>query len=91
LQDGLSEIPIEQRGDREVRYIKGKSEHGTTEVLVTPPDSPVANYAFDVTPARLVSALITDKGICKANERSISKLYAGEMTVSQSFNHQKIK
>jgi methylthioribose-1-phosphate isomerase len=81
LRDGLAEIPIEQRGDREVQYIKGQNEDGFTEVLLTPPGSPVANYAFDVTPARLVSALITDKGICKANERAISRLYAAEMTV----------
>ncbi len=82
LRNGLSEIPIEQRDDREVRYIKGKSEHGPTEVLLTPPNSPVANYAFDVTPARLVSALITDKGICKASEGAITQLFSEEMTVS---------
>ncbi|KAA3626619.1 MAG: S-methyl-5-thioribose-1-phosphate isomerase [Bacteroidetes bacterium] len=81
LQDGLKEIPIEQRSDHEVKYIYGKNEHGTSEVLLTPAGSPVANYAFDVTPARLVSALITDRGICKANERSIVQMFSPEMAV----------
>lgn len=81
LRDGLAEIPIEERSGHEVKYIYGKNAQGPTEVLLTPEESPVANFAFDVTPARLVSALITDKGICKANERSISKLFNLEMAV----------
>lgn len=81
LSDGLREIPIEQRSDREVKYIYGVNEHGPHEVLLTPSDSPVANYAFDVTPARLVSALITDRGICQSNEKSISRLFDPQLVI----------
>ena len=75
LRDGIREIPIEQRSDHEVRYIAGLHEGSRKEVLLTPADSPAANYAFDVTPARLVTGLITERGICEANERSIADLY----------------
>ena len=45
------------------------------DVQITPPDSPVGNYGFDVTPARLVTGLITERGICAANEESVLALY----------------
>jgi methylthioribose-1-phosphate isomerase len=75
LTDGLTQIPIEQRGDREVKYMQGLWNDQLIEVLLTPQDSPAANYAFDVTPARLVSGLITEKGICQADEQSIAALF----------------
>ena len=75
LRDGIKEIPIEQRSDHEVKYIAGQHEGTRKEVLLTPPDSPAANYAFDVTPARLVTGLITERGVAEANERSIFNLY----------------
>lgn len=75
LEDGLKDIPIEQRSDHEVKYIYGLNDSGPQEVLLTPDKSPAANYAFDVTPARLVSALITERGICKPNERAITKMF----------------
>jgi len=75
VSDGIKEIPIEIRDDHEVRYIQGLHGDVITEVLLTPQESPAANYAFDVTPARLVTGLITEKGICEANEASISKLF----------------
>ncbi len=75
MKDGLKEIPIEQRSDKEVKYINGLNGKGVQQVLLTPKDSPAANYAFDVTPARLVSALITEKGICQPNEKSITKMF----------------
>ncbi|MCB0650842.1 MAG: S-methyl-5-thioribose-1-phosphate isomerase [Saprospiraceae bacterium] len=81
LSDGLREIPIEQRSGREVKYIYGVNEQGAQEVLLTPSDSPVANYAFDVTPARLVSALITDRGICQSNEKSIARLFDPQLVI----------
>jgi len=68
ISDGLTEIPIEERNCDEVRFMEGKG--GKTQVV--PNGSPVANYGFDVTPARLVTGLITEKGICGANEREIS-------------------
>ena len=75
IRDGVKEIPIEQRGADEVKSIKGLDEGQIREVLLTPANSPAANYAFDVTPARLVTGLITERGVCEANESSILKLF----------------
>lgn len=76
MRNGM-DIPIEQRGNEEVKYIQGLNEQtGKIEkVLLTPKNSPAANYAFDVTPARLITGLITERGICQANEESILKLF----------------
>lgn len=77
LRDGIKEIPIEERDPDEVRHVQGyDSENGTIkEVLVPPEQSPAANYAFDVTPARLVTGFITERGICKATEADIRSLF----------------
>ena len=75
IRDGCTEIPIEQRNENEVRYIQGLYEGKIIEVLLTPQESPAANYAFDVTPSRLVTGLITERGICDANEQSILQLF----------------
>jgi methylthioribose-1-phosphate isomerase len=75
ITDGLNQIPIEERSPDEVSYMEGK--HGTVieKVRIMPEDTPVANYGFDVTPARLVTGLITEKGICKADPVRIKKLF----------------
>jgi methylthioribose-1-phosphate isomerase len=76
IQDGLREIPIEQRDGREVAEVVGKDPEGRiTSVQVTPDGSPVANYAFDVTPAELVSGLITERGVCPASLEGLLSLY----------------
>ena len=75
IRDGVNEIPIEQRDDEEVRFAEGLCEGQIKSVLLAPGTSPAANYAFDVTPARLVTGLITERGICDANEGSIRKLF----------------
>jgi len=75
IRDGVAGIPIEQRGNEEVKYARGWSGNQFKEVLLTPEKSPAANYAFDVTPARLVTGLITERGICEANESSILKMF----------------
>jgi methylthioribose-1-phosphate isomerase len=74
-RDGVAEIPIEQRDGTEVKYISGWEEGSRKTVLLTPEDSPAANYAFDVTPARLVTGLITERGICDASEEGVLGLY----------------
>ena len=75
-RDGLSDIPIEQRDPREVRFIEGLGPDGrVVEVELTPPTSPAANIAFDVTPARLVTGLITDRGVCEASLDGLLELY----------------
>ncbi len=75
MRDGLAEIPIEERGADEVKHADGWVNGEHVEVRVTPEGSPAANYGFDVTPRRLVSGLITERGICAANEQSILALF----------------
>src|SRR5258706_3255521 len=75
IHDGIRDIPIEERSPDEVKYVYGLFENEVKKVLVTPFDSPAANYAFDVTPARLISGLITERGICRAREEDILQLY----------------
>ncbi|MDQ6860267.1 MAG: S-methyl-5-thioribose-1-phosphate isomerase [Verrucomicrobiota bacterium] len=74
LRDGAA-IPIEERGADEVKRADGMTNGEHREVLIAPEASPAANYGFDVTPARLVTGLITERGICEANETSILGLF----------------
>ncbi|MEL7020857.1 MAG: S-methyl-5-thioribose-1-phosphate isomerase, partial [Bacteroidota bacterium] len=77
LLDGRKEIPIETRSASEVKYIQGRNEQGQlTKVLLTPTDSPALNYGFDVTPAHLVTGLITERGVCAAAESAIEEMFA---------------
>ncbi len=76
LHDGVKEIPIEERDPDEVRYIQGKTEDGRiSRVLLTPEQAGARNFAFDVTPARLISGLITERGICAASEKAVLELF----------------
>jgi methylthioribose-1-phosphate isomerase len=76
LSDGVREIPIEQRGPEEVSHIAGKTSDGRIEtVQLTPDGSPVANYAFDVTPARLVTGLITERGVLQASREGLAAAF----------------
>jgi methylthioribose-1-phosphate isomerase len=77
IRDGLKEIPIEQRNQNEVRYVVGKSKLSgqLDEVLICPETTQASNYGFDVTPARLVSALITERGVCEASEAGLLGLF----------------
>ena len=75
MRDGVKEVPIEQRDATEVRTIQGLHDGEIKQVLLTPQESPAANYAFDITPARLVTGLITERGICEASEEGILGLY----------------
>jgi methylthioribose-1-phosphate isomerase len=76
IRDGLAEIPIETRAAGEVTRITGLAENGClVEVSLTPDGSPARNDAFDVTPARLVTGLITERGICGASEDGLAGLY----------------
>ncbi len=74
IRDG-SEIPIEERGAEELKHAEGWRNGQTVEVRVAPEESPAANYGFDVTPRRLVSGLITERGVCRADEKSILELF----------------
>jgi methylthioribose-1-phosphate isomerase len=74
IRDG-SEIPIEERGAEELKHADGWWNGQMLEVTVAPESSPAANYGFDVTPRRLVTGLITERGVCKADEKSILELF----------------
>ena len=76
IKDGMKEIPIELRSEDEVKYMRGVDASGEVrEVLITPKDSPAINYGFDVTPARLITGLITNKGVCEADFSEIKKKF----------------
>jgi methylthioribose-1-phosphate isomerase len=75
IRDGIKEIPIEQRNSDEVKYITGLHKGELISVLVTPESSTAANYGFDVTPSRLITGLITERGICPASEIGLLQLY----------------
>jgi len=76
VYDGLSGIPIEERDGSEVSIVSGYTTDGTvTDVRLTPEGSDVANYAFDVTPRRLITGLITERGVCDASENGLRNLF----------------
>jgi len=73
--DGVAEIPIEERDPSEVTDIYGVSNGKTTHVRTVASNTPVSNFAFDVTPARLVTGLITERGVCPASEEGLLNLF----------------
>ncbi len=76
IQDGVKEIPIEERDAREVLWVQGADPDGRVgTVRIAPDRTPAANFGFDVTPARLVSAIITERGVCEASETGLGGLY----------------
>ncbi len=76
LSDGVQEIPIELRDSKEITHIDGMLENSLEEVQIVHNFNKVANYGFDVTPARLVTGLITERGICDATERAIGEMFS---------------
>jgi methylthioribose-1-phosphate isomerase len=76
MTDGIAEIPIEERDSAEVTSLSGRGPDGRmVTVDIAAPGSPAANYAFDVTPARLVTGLITDRGVCRASAEGLGSLF----------------
>jgi methylthioribose-1-phosphate isomerase len=76
INNGLTEIPIEERNQDEVRYMIGKGKNGKIQpVLICPETTTASNYGFDVTPARLVTKIITERGICEASEAGLLSLF----------------
>jgi len=77
VSDGVREIPIEQRDAAEVMHVSGRNNRGDVErVCIVPEGSGAANYAFDVTPGRLVTGLITERGVCEASREGLMRLFA---------------
>jgi methylthioribose-1-phosphate isomerase len=75
ISDGIADIPIEERDPREVTHVSGTVGDEVCEANTVASDTAVCNYAFDVTPARLVSGLITERGICAASEQGLVELF----------------
>ena len=82
IRDGLSEIPIEERDPDEVAKIYGKTGDVMCTVQTVGSNTAISNYAFDVTPARLVTGLITERGICDASEEGLTELFPEQADTS---------
>jgi len=80
LKNGLTDIPIEERDPDEVRFVQGLDQDGLKKVMISPDFSRAANHAFDVTPARLVTGFITERGVCEASEAAIHSLFPEKTT-----------
>ncbi len=75
VSDGVAGIPIEERDAREVTHVQGRTEAGISSVQVTPEGSPAGNPAFDVTPNRLVTGLITERGVSEASTAGLAAMF----------------
>ena len=76
VSDGVREIPIEERASAEVTHVQGREKNGEiSNVLICPETTPARNPAFDVTPARLVTGLITERGVCAASPSGLESLF----------------
>lgn len=75
ITDGIKDIHIEKREAEELIMVEGISGESVTTVRICAGQTPVANYGFDITPARYITGLITEKGICKASEKEIIKMF----------------
>ena len=76
ISDGLGEIEIEERDASEVTHMAGRLDSGeVARITIAPPSSAAANPAFDVTPAELVTGLITDRGVCAATSEGLEGLF----------------
>ena len=72
----FKDIPIEERNSEELSHVEGLDKNNKlTKVLIYPKKSKAMNLAFDVTPAKYVTGLITEKGVCEASEKSLKKLF----------------
>ncbi len=76
VNDGIKEIPIEERDGREVTHVYGKLKNGSRDwVQISPDATPAGNPAFDVTPSRLITGLITERGVCEASSEGLKALF----------------
>jgi len=76
IMDGVREIKIEERDPEEVTYISGLADGKIQSVRICPDNTVAVNYGFDITPARLITGLITERGICRATEKEIKEMFS---------------
>ena len=84
LKNGLTEIEIEERSTEELSIVHGLKDQELMDIRIVPEGTKIHNPAFDITPSRLITGLITERGICRANEREISKLYPEFYPISKN-------
>jgi methylthioribose-1-phosphate isomerase len=84
IEDGIADIPIEQRSAREVTHVTGAHGSKRGELRVTPEGVTARNDAFDVTPAKLITALITERGSCKPSTTALKKLFRNNANATQT-------
>jgi methylthioribose-1-phosphate isomerase len=88
VDDGVAGIPIEQRDASEVSRVSGRLPDGTiVQVEIAPEGSAMANYAFDVTPAHLVTGLVTERGVCDASSKGLRRLFPEAAGTAESKAH----
>ena len=80
VSDGLKEIVIEERDPEEVTNVTGFANGKIQSVRICPEETTAANYGFDITPARLITGLITEKGICRATEKDIKEMFSNKFS-----------
>ncbi len=79
IDDGVKDIPIEQRDPKEVTVMTGRAADGTvTDVSIVPEGAEAANYAFDVTPRKYITGLITERGVAHPSRAGLSALFPGK-------------
>jgi len=79
ISNGLTEIPVEERNPEEVTHVEGLTGGKIEHVRICPDNAGSVNFAFDVTPARLITGLITEKGICNPEEKEIRKMFSDKI------------
>lgn len=80
ISNGLKEIPVEERNEEEITFVEGFNGERIEKVRICPFNTRSVNYGFDVTPAKLITGLITEKGICKALEKEIREMFSDKKT-----------
>ena len=76
IRDGMREVPVEQRSENEITHVEVYHNNNIIKGRICPENTKASNYGFDITPARLVTGLLTEKGVCMANEKSIKELFS---------------
>jgi methylthioribose-1-phosphate isomerase len=79
IRDGIKEIPVEERDPSEITEVQGLSEGKIISVRICPDYTKAVNFGFDITPSRLISGLITERGICKASETDLKNMFTDKL------------
>jgi methylthioribose-1-phosphate isomerase len=76
LGDGLKDIEVEERDPSEIKEVQGFTDGKIISVRICPDDAKAINFGFDITPARLITGLITERGVCRAAEKDIMEMFS---------------